>query len=203
MMSCLALVFQTRADLERERGMSEQEMNRMKHVLPAMAIFTAMAAPALAQAPDEEPVSTATVYACADIESDTDRLACYDSAVGRLKSAEESGDAVVVTRREVEEVRRDSFGFSIPSLPGLASSVFGNDEKIDEVTYPIASVQSTARGKFYVTLENGQVWQQIDNKSVYYSAKRGVENATIKSAALGSYMMKFDDGVLFRVERVK
>ena len=34
-------------------------------------------------------------------------------------------------------------------------------------------------------------------------AKRGVDGATIKSAALGSYMMKLDDGLQFRVERLK
>ena len=109
----------------------------------------------------------------------------------------------MVTRSEVEEVRRDSFGFSIPSLPNFASSVFGDTEEIDEVSYPVASVQKTSRGELYVTLQNGQVWQQTDNKRIYYSAKRGVDTATIKSAALGSYMMKLDDGLQFRAKRLK
>ena len=70
-------------------------------------------------------------------------------------------------------------------------------------TSPMRPSVDQVRGQFVVTLENGQVWRQTDSKDVFYSAKRGVEEATIKSAALGSYMMKFDDGVLFRVERVK
>lgn len=173
----------------------------MRHSSPLSILILSTFLPAAAQ--EASSFSTREVYACADLSDDTARLACYDEAVGRLKSAEEAGEAVVVTRSEVEEVRRDSFGFSIPSLPNFASSVFGDTEEIDEVSYPVASVQSTARGKLNVTLQNGQVWQQIDNKRVYYSAKRGVDSATIKSAALGSFMMKLDDGLQFRVERLK
>ena len=58
-------------------------------------------------------------------------------------------------------------------------------------------------GDSQIKLMNGQVWQQTDNKRIYYSAKRGVDTATIKSAALGSYMMKLDDGLQFRAKRLK
>lgn len=173
----------------------------MRHTIPLTVLFLSTVLPAAAQ--ERASTLTDTVYACAEIEASDARLACYDDAVGRLKSAEEPGEAVVVTRDEVEQVKKESFGFSIPSLPGLASSVFGGDDDIDEVSYPVASVEKTQRGRFQVTLENGQVWRQIDTKSVFFSPKRGVDEATIKSAALGSYMMKFDNGVLFRVERVK
>ncbi|HIG23662.1 MAG TPA: hypothetical protein EYG02_07265 [Henriciella marina] len=173
----------------------------MRHSLPLSILILSTILPAAAQ--EASSFSTREVYACADLSDDAARLACYDEAVGRLKSAEETGEAVMVTRSEVEEVRRDSFGFSIPSLPNFAASVFGEGEEIDEVSYPVASVQKTSRGELYVTLQNGQVWQQTDNKRIYYSAKRGVDNATIKSAALGSYMMKLDDGLQFRAKRLK
>lgn len=172
----------------------------MRHIFPFTVLIVSTVLPAQAQ--ETGSASTSEVYACAEIETDEDRLACYDAAVGRLKSAEESGNVVTVSRDDVEQVKKDSFGFSIPSLPNFAASVFGDEDKIDQITHPVSRVEQ-ARSGFIVYLENGQVWRQTDNKRVYYSKKRGVDEATIKSAALGSYMMKFDDGVLFRVERVR
>jgi hypothetical protein len=196
-------VFQTTAILGRERGMSEQEMNRMKHVLPVMAIFGAIAVPALAQ--ENGPVSTATVYACADISDDEDRLACYDNAVGRLKSAEAAGEVVSVTRQEVEDVQRDSFGFSMPSLPKLTMPKFGggDDRELNELVASVERVTKSARGKVIVYLDNNQVWQQTDDKRVYISRRQSFEQAAVRKAAFGSFMMKLDDGVLFRAERIR
>lgn len=175
----------------------------MKHVLLGFSAMASMILPAAAEESADK-VSTATVYACADIETDSERLACYDAAVGRLKTAEETGEVVTVSRDEVEQVKKESFGFSIPSLPNFAASVFGgDDEDIDEMTLPVARIAKSTRGDFVIYLENGQVWQQIDSKSVYYSPKVGVENVTIKSAALGSYRMQFDDGIFFRVKRIE
>lgn len=149
-------------------------------------------------------VSTRDVYACKEIATDAERLACYDAAVGRLKAAEEAGEVKTFTRTEVEEVRRDSFGFSIPSLPKLAFG--GKDESgksktddLTEVTFPIKDI-SGKRGALRITLENGQVWVQTDTKGVN---PRGQKEARIYQAALGSYKMKLDGGLAFRAERVK
>ena len=167
--------------------------------LAAFAVLSLAAVPALA-----EDVSTADVYACKDIASDTERLACYDAAVGRLKAAEDAGEVKTFTRTEVEEVKRDSFGFSIPSLPKLAFG--GKDDKgkdksddLKEVTEAVKSIGGK-RGALRVTLENGQVWVQIDDKGVN---PRGQKSARIYQAALGSYKMKLDGGLAFRVKRVK
>ena len=45
-----------------------------------------------------------------------DRLACFDAAAARLDEAEKKGDIVVVDRRQAQEVRRQAFGFTLPSL---------------------------------------------------------------------------------------
>ena len=167
--------------------------------LAIAAVFSLAALPALA-----EEVSTSDVYACKAIASDAERLACYDAAVGRLKAAEEAGEVKTFTRKDVEQVKRESFGFSIPSLPKLA---FGNKDDegkakpddLKEVTEAVKSVGGT-RGALRVTLENGQVWVQIDDKSVN---PRNQKEARIYQAALGSYKMKLDGGLAFRVRREK
>ena len=131
-------------------------------------------------------------YACADIETDAERLACYDGAVGRLKAAEESGELATVSREEVETVRKESFGFSIPSLPSLALPKLGSSEKadLDRIEAGIKSIQRSRDNRLLVTLDNGQVWRQIDDKPVRYRKKSPPETAEIKTAALGSFRMK-------------
>ncbi|MEZ5967455.1 MAG: hypothetical protein R3C00_00105 [Hyphomonas sp.] len=166
--------------------------------IAALALLGLTALPALA-----EDVSTADVYACKDIAADAERLACYDAAVGRLKAAEDAGEVKTFTRKDVEQVKRDSFGFSIPSLPKLAfggeHDGKGKSEDLKEVTEAVKSVGG-ARGALRITLENGQVWVQIDDKSVN---PRGQKEARIYQAALGSYKMKLDGGLAFRVRREK
>lgn len=154
------------------------------------------------------PASTEDVYACAALSDDVERLECYDNAVGRLKAAEEAGEVTTVSRAEVEEVQKEAFGFSLPSLPKLAMPKFGNtdeqkDGELTTITLPVASVKSSKVSGLTITLENGQVWQQNESRTVRYSKKKGVKEATIKRAAMGGYRMKLDGGVAFRVRRVK
>ncbi|MEQ9437038.1 hypothetical protein [Hyphomonas sp.] len=166
----------------------------MTRFLSAIAAICLVSMPALA-----EDVSTDDVYACAGISTDAERLACYDAAVGRLKAAEDSGEVTTITRSEVEQVKRDSFGFSIPSLPSLAlRKSGGGDEELDEVTAAVSSVSRNGAGRWRVRLENGQVWVQTDDKSV---RAKNVKEARIYSASLGSYKMKLDGGLAFRVQR--
>lgn len=156
---------------------------------------------------DVKPATTNAVYACAEINNDDKRLACYDSAVGRLKAAEEAGDVTTISRQDVETVQREAFGFSLPSLPRLAMPRLGGDTdktvKIEEITAGVQNIRESRVNGLRVTLDNGQVWQQTDNRRVNYSKRKGVDEAVIKQAAFGSFMMKLDGGVAFRVKRVQ
>ncbi|MDX1291172.1 MAG: hypothetical protein R3265_00045 [Hyphomonas sp.] len=156
-------------------------------------MIVALGSPAFA-----EGISTDDVYACRSVADDAGRLACYDAAVGRLQEAEAAGDVTTVTRQEVEKVREDSFGFSIPSLPSLMIGK-SDDKNLKEIILPVKAVRGT-RGNLVVTLENGQVWRQVDTKPL---RNNGQTEAQIYQAALGSYKMKLDGGIAFRVERVK
>ena len=124
--------------------------------------------------------------------------------MGRLKTAEEAGEITTVTRAEVETVQRESFGFSIPSLPSFgARDRIERPARVAAISYAVPRIQETPHGKLIVTLENGQVWEQTDSASVPYSRKSGVESAEVKRAALGSYKMKLDGGRAFRAKRTK
>ncbi len=149
------------------------------------------------------------VYACIEIETDADRLACYDDAVGRLKTAEESGEITTVSRTEVEQVQREAFGFSLPSLPSFTRRSDDNErgardaDVLDSVTFGVAEIERSRHGKLFITLDNGQVWRQLDSDRVSYSARKGVESVEIRRAAFGSFKMKLDGGRAFKVKRVE
>ena len=158
-----------------------------------------------AQAQEPKPISTQAIYACAEIADDMERLACYDDSVGRLEAAEAAGEVTTISKAEVEEIERDSFGFSLPSIARNVIPRLGNgdQEALEEVEVAVTSVRRLAYKNLLVTLENGQVWEQTDSQRVNYSKKRGVESAVIKKASLGSYKMKLDGGRAFRAKRVK
>ncbi|NBC19627.1 MAG: hypothetical protein GVY06_01045 [Alphaproteobacteria bacterium] len=164
--------------------------------VPALIIWTG---PALAES--DPPVSTGEVYACADIDADRERLACYDEAVGRLEQAEKSGEIRAVSRREVEEDRRRNFGLS---LPGFSMLGFGqeDDDRVDTVNAGVTNISEGPFGKLTIRLDNGQVWEQIDSRRVHVSSR--TENiAEIKRAALGSFKMKIGNSRSFRARRVE
>ncbi|MEO0550069.1 MAG: hypothetical protein AAFZ91_09115 [Pseudomonadota bacterium] len=159
----------------------------------------------------DDTASTTDVYACVDIADDLERLACYDNAVGRLKVAEETGEVTTISRAEIEEVQRDSFGFSIPSLPKIAMPRFGGNsddgekeavEEFNSITAAVTRVRKDSRGKLIIDLDNGQQWKQSDSRRVYLSGGEA-DSAEVKKAALGSFRMKLDGGTAFRVDRVK
>ena len=173
----------------------------MRICLASFAIF-GLALPAIA----ETPVGTGDVYACAEIENNEDRLACYDTAVGRLKAAEEAGEVATVTREEVEQVKKDSFGFSIPSLPKLALPKLGggeDDGELKEIQQAITEVTRTRDNKLVITLANGQVWQQTDSLKIVVSKRSPPEIAVVKAASFGSFKMKLGNSRAFKAKRVK
>jgi hypothetical protein len=103
---------------------------------------------AAAQSADEANKTTLdSVFECAAIEAEMDRLACYDTAVGRLKTANDSGDLVTITRQQVEDVEKDAFGFSLSSLPRLfsraQSQITGGET--DDLTDPVNSGQEAGQ----------------------------------------------------------
>ena len=175
----------------------------MRQFLPVLTVTLLIP---LANAEETKPATTDAVYACASITDDIERLACYDNAVGRLKAAEDAGEVTTISRAEVETVQREAFGFSLPSLPRIAMPKLGGDSddgEISEITSGGTNIRESRGNGLRITLDNGQIWQQTDGRRVTYSKRKGVKEATVKQAALGSFMMKLDGGVAFRVKRVE
>ncbi len=170
-------------------------------VLPVLAIAASGSAMAQGSTLDK-------VYSCAGITKSDDRLACFDDAVAGFKEAHAAGEIQIVTKEQVVEGEKQSFGLrdsgaveaaraSAGALPAPAAPA-----TIDSVQVKVASAVKRGDGKYRFTLEDGQIWEQIDSDSVGGLRKFPL-SAEIRAASLGSFMMKIDGKQAVRVRRVK
>ena len=185
----------------RDRGALWQA--RTLPLLPALAVLAvsmaAQAAPKpLANLNDRRAGALEALSACRAVSDPAARLACYDSAAGRLDEAEKTGEIVVVDRKQAGEVRRQAFGFAIPSLALFDKAE--DAEKLDRVESILTAARQGADGKWILKLENGAVWRQTDTESLVREPRPG-SRVAIKSAALGSYLMSIDGQRSFRARR--
>jgi hypothetical protein len=135
--------------------------------------------------PDRAPI-VQSLADCRKITDDSTRLACYDKAAAALDQAEAKGDIVVVDREQARQVRRQAFGFSLPSL-----AMFEKGEKqedIENTTGTVAAARQNGARKWVIKLEDGAIWTQVDATELFADPKAG-DPVRIKKASLGSYLM--------------
>jgi hypothetical protein len=164
-----------------------------KLLLPLLSLFLH---PALA---NEEALTE-----CRQIEEITERVACYDKIVDSHVSMDSSDS--VETSATPES--------AVPNAVPDAQSLFGTDdaeakrivettlaiEQIDQIEAIVTGVQKSASKKLTVTLDNGQIWRQLDNQPM--RIKSG-ETVIVRKASLGSFLMeKQSGGRNIRVKRV-
>lgn len=152
-----------------------------------------------------QPAETTTplneIYACASITDDAARLQCFDDKVGRLRSAEQSGQVVAVDRQQVDTLERQSFGFQLPALSSLLPRRDGEREQIERVEAHVSRIIPIADGRHIFVLDNDQRWSQIQAQSV--SNVEVGDAIAIRRAALGSFMLSPVHGAAHRVRRVE
>jgi hypothetical protein len=127
---------------------------------------------------------------CAEVADSGPRAACYDAALSALNLAVQSGEVVIVQRKEARAVQQSVFGLNLPALTIFDTS--GKDSA------PLVSVIGEAKrayrdqsDKWIVVLTDGAVWRQIDSESIVRAPRAGSQ-IEIRKAALGSYFMKVD-----------
>jgi hypothetical protein len=161
-------------------------------------VFFLGASVAAAQTAAPTPEVLDRVYQCASVTDDAQRLACYDGAIARLRTAESQGEIVAVDRQRAETVQRESFGFHLPNLASLLPSA--GDEDLERIETQVERVSSAGQGRYRFVLANGQNWAQAETRSVHNV--RAGDTVTIRRAALGSYMLVSErGGAAHRVRR--
>lgn len=152
----------------------------------AAAAVCGAAAAAPKVAPTNAPVVQAVVD-CRKIDDSAQRLACYDASVDALTKAQASGDLVTLDRKQRQAVRKQAFGFTLPTL-----SMFDTGEKqVDSIDETLASASQGVGGRWIFRMEDGAVWRQIDDEFLSRRPHPG-SAIMIRKAMLGSYMLSVD-----------
>jgi hypothetical protein len=152
---------------------------------------------------------------CGDIEDDQTRLACYDAASGRPDRTNKSADAVGLPQQSAPTA------VALPALAGAdgpappsahqSAATFGlsaEQQSVAEsgpgkITARVDSVAAQSHiGRWTVTLDNGQVWQQRETTAETNRPQPG-DQVTISKAALGSFLLYAPGRGLSRVKRVR
>jgi hypothetical protein len=166
---------------------------------------------------------SAELAACAAIQNDPARLACYDAAVAPQSRQTEqpqrpSAQTVDALAAPVQAPPPPPATVPPPATAAAAkspedqfgeASVRANTEaakkakqpKLSEITARIVEIGYKARGELVVTLDNGQVWVQKDSSS-RFPIKAGDE-VTIRARSLGSFRMVGPTGRSIQVTRVR
>ena len=163
-----------------------------------------------------------TMGRCASMADDRARLACYDAAAPRLRSALATPPATI-DHEPTKEEQQSWFGFNIGDLFGGGSSApttpeqFGKErtpqaqaarerEEIDSITAGVTDVAFNPFGQFVVFLDNGQVWKQLQGESerAHFPGNPKSNKVTISRGAIGSYNLAINDSdKIFKVTRIK
>ena len=134
---------------------------------------------------------------CRKLTADAERLACYDRSTAVLDEAEKTGEVVVVDQAKAREVRRQAFGFNLPSLAVFNRNA--KDEAVEKLETTIDTVRERANGRFSVTTTDGALWVQTDG-DLSFPPVHG-QPMTITPAMLGSYFCKFNHQPAVRCKR--
>jgi hypothetical protein len=152
----------------------------------------AMAAAGAAHAAKPPPTTAPAVQAvvdCRKIDDSAQRLACYDAATDALTKAASSGDLVTLDRKQRQAVRKQAFGFTLPSLAMF--DVGEKSEATDSIDETLASAHQDAQGKWIFVMQDGAVWRQIDDEFLSRNPHEG-SVIVIRRATMGSYMLSVD-----------
>lgn len=172
---------------------------RTAMTLGLLAVGAASAAAAQPK-PETRAAVVQALMDCRKVSGEAARLSCYDAAATALDEAEAKGDVVVVDREQARNVRRQAFGFSMPSITLFERGEARED--LENVTGVVTSARRSTTGKWTVRLEDGAVWTQVDSAVLMQNPKPGM-TARIRRASLGSFMMTIDGKSSFRAHRVE
>lgn len=179
--------------------------------------------------PESQSLAIDQIFQCGQIKSNRRRLECFDDALSSIKSSFNNTKAVTeklnaevsaratTTERDVSlesgqqvsaelgvEYDEDNSDFGEEHLPSTLEGKKAN--KKETVTLKAIAFRKSPRGIIIVTLENGQIWQQLsaDPGRPRLPRKESMTKVTLRRASMGSYFMRIGDvRPAIRVKRLK
>ena len=152
------------------------------------ALIPIIAAPAVAQEALHK-----KVYACAQMADAGQRHSCFDSLVPELKKAGESQFGATPAPK--------TSPLTVPVVTAETPKAPKTPSEPEKVSLGVKSMSRSTDGKLRFTMENGQVWKQIDTTTLR-NIGEAPWTAEIRKASFGSFLLSLNGGKAVRVERV-
>ena len=161
----------------------------------------------------------ARLLACRALSDSAARLACFDRETAALASApaapvaaaapssappeNTSAPAIAPAARNAAPVldAQQSFGLSGSTIAAHEEATGARPAKLAKIEARVVALALTGEGRTLFTLENTQVWRQIESDGDML-AKLG-DSATISRGLLGSYWLQLKNGRGCKVTRVR
>ena len=150
--------------------------------------------------------SNAALYACTRIADDSPRLVCFDREVAAMMAREHAAGAAPAAAATAPAAAPKPL--TAEQQMGLTPGRIQQLERpanapppLDTLTVAIQSITVDGNGHQVFTLQNGQVWRQVE-LDTRFSVNVG-DSITISHGASGSYFMSFGKHRNTRVSRVR
>lgn len=179
----------------------------------------ALAAAAMTADPANPETAIDNAISCRSIADDMSRLACLDKAADLLASSRALQLEAAAAR---DQEKRDNFGFAggkgkdydpltapVAAADDAAAPDAQKNEKKEErlknITVPVASIEVSPLDRATIVLENGQVWKQLSADNVVLRlGKKKQFTATVKQSPVAGYRMTLHElHKTIRVRRIK
>lgn len=127
------------------------------------------------------------------------RLACYDDLVDARYSADHA--AVSTQKQKQKQAQTQSEGALVQSAEARFGKPVVRQDEREEIAARVVDLDKTAYNKLLVTLDNKQVWQQLDSSRLRLAVDDVV---TIRASSLRSFQLrKASGGKSIRVKRIR
>lgn len=151
--------------------------------------------------------SAAETHRCASLFDDAQRLACYDGTYGKPvrpagppAPATPATTTVIATPAAPVPARPPAVAIQPAPVPAAAAAPAPKPAakaKDEPVSGRIVAVGRLPNERFAVTLDNGQLWTQLE-RDLTAEVKVG-DTVQVRPAMLGSWMLETEGGVKTRV----
>lgn len=125
------------------------------------------------------------LQACRSIAEDAARLACYDNLADRPAPSSAAPAPAPAPEAAPAPSPEELFGRDAVQSEDIVRRAAGIG-RLEEVTARVVGVELNPFGKLILTLDNGQVWSQLDSPAPRI---RNGDEVRVRRAALNSYLL--------------
>lgn len=163
----------------------------MQKLLALAAAAAALSFPAAVPAAGQE-AAPPSLQKCVAERDDARRLACFDAEMERLAA---------LPPRAAPATPEEKFGARGDLKRDIEVEEKPAEAKLEKLEGTVAAVAARAGGELVVTLDNGQVWQQLATGESF--RLKVDDKATLKPGVMGSYFLVSPYGRSMKVKRIK